>query len=193
MDPTRMSVVFNNETIGSVNMGTPNPHDIAFNSVTNGGSLKYSTPSLTQMYQGSTKEDFNTFSSITYVASLISFSETTMQMDPMTCKDATACTIRFSREYTPILHQISPQIVYNGSDISFWVDPRKAQARQDVVFQELPFYKVLVDGYGVDFEAFVDENTYLGTYTQNQIRGSMGDIAPNNASQIDFQFRVGYA
>jgi hypothetical protein len=145
------------------------------------------------MYPGSTYEMFNAFDSISYQTSLKSFSESTGQQATLSCRHLPYCTIRMSRAYTPILSQISPQVVYNGSDIAFWVDPRSAQMRQDVVFPELPFYKVLIDGYGVDFEGYLDETTRLNTYVPNQIRGFMGDIVPKNSSQIDFQFRVGYA
>jgi len=104
MDPSMISVVFENREIGNVNMGTPNPFDIAFNSVTNGGSLKYSTPAVAEMYQGATYEDFNTLDSVTYVASLLSFSESTGQTNSMACRFLNWCWIKFSRAYTPILH-----------------------------------------------------------------------------------------
>ena len=125
MDPSMISVVFENREIGNVNMGTPNPCkflvqnynyyfnrflkysyivDIAFNSVTNGGSLKYSTPAVAEMYQGATYEDFNTLDSVTYVASLLSFSESTGQTNSMACRFLNWCWIKFSRAYTPILH-----------------------------------------------------------------------------------------
>ena len=60
------------------------------------------------------------------------------------------------------------------------------------MFPELPFISVLLNGYGVDFEAFLDETTWLSTWIPNQIRGYMGDIVPSNQTEIDFQFRVGY-
>jgi len=43
-----------------------------------------------------------------------------------------------SRDYTPVMYYIQPQVVYYGSDISFYVDPKKAQ---DVITKgtEMPF------------------------------------------------------
>ena len=46
--------------------------DIAFNSHTDGGRLKYTTPSLMEIHQKD-KEVFDTFESVTYEVSLIDY------------------------------------------------------------------------------------------------------------------------
>jgi hypothetical protein len=46
--------------------------DIAFNSHTDGGKLKYSTPSLMEIHQRD-KEAFDTFETVTYEVSLIDY------------------------------------------------------------------------------------------------------------------------
>lgn len=58
---------------------------------------------------------------------------------------------------------------------------------------EFPFVEVRLDGYGVDFEGFIEETTVLPTYTKVNVRGKMGAIAANPSSDVMFRFRVGYA
>jgi hypothetical protein len=58
---------------------------------------------------------------------------------------------------------------------------------------ELPWTELRLNGYGVNFEGFVDDNTVLPTYQKVQVRGSMGAILPNSSVDVNFRFRVGYA
>jgi IPT/TIG domain len=93
-----------------------------------------------------------------------------------------------------MLYFIQPPVMYYGSEITFWVDPRSAQSKKSTVFPEFPFTEVKLNGYHVDFEGFLEEDTVLSTYTKNSIRGLMGAITPNATSaDIEFRFRVGYA
>ena len=50
-----------------------------------------------------------------------------------------------------------------------------------------------LNGYGVDFEGFIEDDTKLPTYTKVQVRGKMGGITPNSSVDVNFRFRVGYA
>jgi hypothetical protein len=50
--------------------------DLAFNSHTGGGKLKYTTPSLMEIHQRD-KEVFDTFESVTYEVSLIDYDSMT--------------------------------------------------------------------------------------------------------------------
>ena len=50
-----------------------------------------------------------------------------------------------------------------------------------------------VNGYGIDFEGFIEEDTILPGYTKSNIRGRMGAITPNASADVMFRFRVGYA
>jgi len=71
------------------------------------------------------------------------------------------CRITYSRWYTPILHYISPAVVYSDSEIAFWIDPRGAQDKKSTTLPELPWTEVRLNGYGVDFEGFIEEDTRL--------------------------------
>lgn len=75
--------------------------------------------------------------------------------------------MNISRAYTPILYYLSPPVVYSGSDVSFFIDPRLAQGKKSAVFPELPFTDVRINQFGVDFEDFIDETTVLEKYKTN--------------------------
>jgi len=62
--------------LGSNQGGPPKPSDLAFNSHTGGGKLKYTTPSLMEIHQRD-KEVFDTFESVTYEVSLIDYDSMT--------------------------------------------------------------------------------------------------------------------
>ena len=58
---------------------------------------------------------------------------------------------------------------------------------------ELPWVEVRFNGYGVEFEGFVEEDTFLVPYSKNQVRGVMGAVHPSNNTEVMFRFRTGNA
>lgn len=110
---------------------------------------------------GARYEDFNAFDTLSYQTSLMSFNDMTQELDMLNCHVLPYCVVTMSRAYTPLLYSINPQIVYKNSSVTFWIDPKQAQERRSTVFPELPFQKVLLNGYGVDFEATLDETSNM--------------------------------
>jgi hypothetical protein len=68
---------------------------------------------------------------------------------------------------TPILYNVLPQVVYNGSQIAFVIDPRNSVNHKSSIFPEFPFVEVRLDQYGVDFEGWIEENTVLSSNAKN--------------------------
>jgi hypothetical protein len=77
--------------------------------------------------------------------------------------------------------------------MAFFMDPRGAQEKKSTTLPELPWTEVHLNGYGVDFEGFIEEDTKLPTFQKVQVRGIMGAITPSNDVDVEFRFRVGYA
>jgi len=78
---------------------------------------------------GKTYEELAPFDAITYDLSLISMDDMSMEgMKYFKCQTGSSanCRIIMSRAYTPVMYYIQPQVVYYGSDISFYVDPKNA-------------------------------------------------------------------
>jgi hypothetical protein len=63
-----------------------------------------------------------------------------------------------------MLYYISPPVVYSGSPVSFWVDPRSSQEMKNPTLPEFPMVEVRFNEYGVEFEGFIEETTVLPTY-----------------------------
>ena len=117
---------------------------------------------------GKSYEDFNSFDSITYDLSLFDFTQDTQQMKTIKClPTSSACKFTVSRAFTPILFSINPPVVYPGSEIAFIVDPRAAQNKRSTTLPELPFIEARLDGYGVDFEDFIQEDDVLAPNIRN--------------------------
>ncbi len=142
---------------------------MAFNSHTDGGKLKYTTPSIMSIH-GKPLEAFGALDWVTYDLSLIDYDTHTQQVKTLKCGPLVSpanCRITIAREYTPILYYLSPPVIYSGSEIAFWLDPRNAQRMKSTTLPEFPFTEVRINGYGVDFEGFLEEDTVLPTFTKN--------------------------
>ncbi|TNV88211.1 hypothetical protein FGO68_gene8985 [Halteria grandinella] len=193
--PTSMSAIFSNANMGSNEAGPPKDQDVAFSSHTDGGKLKYSTPSLMDIH-GRPAEAFNQFTEVIYNVSLIDYDSMTQQLNGLQCGYPSPfqwCQIKYSRSYTPQLYYLMPPVIYSDSETSFWIDPRSAQNKKSTVFPEFPFTEVKLNGYHVNFEGFLEEDTVIPTYTKSNIRGYMGAVTPNKSVEVEFRYRVGYA
>jgi hypothetical protein len=58
---------------------------------------------------------------------------------------------------------------------------------------EFPWVEVRLNGYGVDFEGFIETDTVLPVNSRSNVRGRMGAITPNASVDVNVRFRVGYA
>lgn len=141
-------------------------------------------------------EAFQSFTEIPYNVSLVDYDDMTQQTNSMKCEYPSPyqwCMIKYSRAYTPQLYSMMPPVVYSGSETSFWIDPRYAQYKKSTIFPEFPFSEVKLNGYHVDFEGFLEEDTVIPMNTKSNIRGYMGAITSSASVDIEFRFRVGYA
>lgn len=103
------------------------------------------------------------------------------------------CRVTVSRSMTPIMHYLAPPVIYNGSEIAFWLDPRSAQHHRSTIKPEYPFVEVRLNGYSVEFEGYLLEDDVFSSGAKNQVIGMMGAIVPNKTVDVKFRFRVGYA
>jgi len=100
--------------------------------------------------------------------------------EELECKSENNCRIVFHRSYTPIMHYISPPVVYYDSLTSFVFDPKSTTSIiQDLRSDELPFINAKIGNDKekalVDFEFNMDYNTALQHWWYNSIVGRVGD------------------
>jgi hypothetical protein len=81
------------------------------------------------------------------------------------------CVVAMSRDYTPHLAYIVPQVLFYGSDIAFYLNPKATMNYK--VATDLPFKSVSVDQYNIAFDD-IDETTVWNAWSINQIRGVVG-------------------
>lgn len=94
--------------------------DVAFNSHTEGGKLKYTTSSIMKLH-GAPYEAFDGLESVTYDVSLIDYDDRLQTVKTLKClpDQLSKCRVTYSRAYTPILYAIQPPVLYYGEEIAF--------------------------------------------------------------------------
>lgn len=93
------------------------------------------------------------------------------------------------RAYTPILYYLNPRVVYDGSEVSFLVDPRSAQNYR--LPRDLPFVEARINNSTINFEDFHTEDDSLNAWTKNSVRGTVHEIKPSPSASVNMKFRVG--
>jgi hypothetical protein len=82
------------------------------------------------LYGGKAYEQFNPQDSFTYEVSLLNSMTSEMGgtvAQILKCPaPGTACKVTYSRGYTPVFYYLQPSVLYAGSDVAFWVDPKSA-------------------------------------------------------------------
>lgn len=93
--------------------------------MTESGMLEYTLPSFSELH-GFSVENIAHLDWLSYQTSIASYDEATSKTTILQCPGNIAgyCYVTMSRAYTPILYYISPQVVFQGSEVAFWVDPR---------------------------------------------------------------------
>jgi hypothetical protein len=70
------------------------------------------------------------------------------------------CRVIYQKAYTPVVHYISPPVVYYGSYTEVWFDPKSSTSLiSELLVDGMPFINAKVGGSLIDFEGFVDETT----------------------------------
>jgi len=125
MEPSDNVPIFTQSQLNFQGLGPALSFDNQFQSMTASGMLEYTVPSFMQLH-GLSYDQLYDLDWITYQTSVASYDETSQKTTILTCPTAQAanCFITLSRAYTPILYYLSPQVVFQGSEVAFWVDPR---------------------------------------------------------------------
>jgi hypothetical protein len=80
--------------------------------------------------------------------------------------------LRYVRSYTPVIHYISPPVVYNEGWTEVWFDPKSTTSLiESLTTDEYPFINARISGALIDFEFEVDHETVFSHWTKNRVRG----------------------
>jgi hypothetical protein len=98
-----------------------------FNSNTKDGKLQYTLPAITDLFGTSDITAFNALNSINISLSVYTISRNSdVWIWENLCTVPSNCNIIYSREFTPIVHALSPPVTYYGAEIGIVVDPKRA-------------------------------------------------------------------
>lgn len=157
--------------------------DDAFLSQPQAGFIVYRLPAVHELIQ-SPMGSLDQFKSMKF--KLMVFAVGPNGAEELECKSENNCRISFERSYTPIMHYISPPVVYYDSLTSFVFDPKSTtHVIQDLRSDELPFINAKIGNDKkkalVDFEFNMDYNTGLNHWRYNSIQGRVGDQPPSKS------------
>jgi hypothetical protein len=104
-----------------------NIEENAFKSDLSAGKLQFTTPSLSTIF-GAPFDYFNAEEFVTFTIGLIDTNPDTGATSELYCppESAANCEIVMNRLRTPFVNYINPRVLYDGTEVSFFVNPKQA-------------------------------------------------------------------
>ena len=148
--------------------------------------IVYTAPSIASLFN----TPLSSFESFDQINMQLSVQTTVMSYD-LGCVPARNCFVSYSWDYTPIIHYVTPPIVYPGMAVSVGVDPQWAP---DYKKEGQPPIDVRIDGVGLNFTETYDEESNLNKKKLNWATGTVNNDIRNSSADVTAFFRgAGYA
>ena len=167
--------------------------DDAFNSQALLGNIAYRLPSIEKLF-GMPMEQFDTFQTLTFWVEVLANHDLVEEPVRMKCKSENRCRLVYTRHYTPMLHYISPPVVYHEAYTELWFDPKSTMSLiSNLASDEMPFINARIQGSLLDFEFNVESSTWFGGWRTNRVRGQVGELPIADNHSISMQWETGKA
>jgi hypothetical protein len=141
--------------------------DDAFNSQPLLGNIAYRIPSIPNLF-GMPLEAFDQYTTLTFTVSVMANHD--LESVPLACRVESNCRLRYNRNYSPVLHYLSPPVVYNEAMVDLWFDPKNTHGLiTGLSVDEMLFINARVSGGLIDFESFVDSETWFGHWSDTRV------------------------
>lgn len=168
----------------------PLTEDDAFGSNTVAGFLSYRLPSLPTLLQVD-MEMLDQYEFMIFELRLF-VDDDLLGPQTLTCDTVSYCQIYFKKSTTPVVYEIAPPVVYYGSDVFVWFDPKSTTSLiEDLPTDEMPFINAKIGGNLIDFEFNVDFDTYFSHWQRNSVKGVVGDQQPAANHDISMLWETG--
>jgi len=129
---------------------------------------------------------------MTFTLSLIAVHEGAPQH--LNCQSSSKCKVRFHRSYTPVLHYLSPPVVYSDMLAEVNFDPKSTTSLiEGLATDEMPFINAKIAGALMDFEGNVAHDTEFSHWWENSVRGYVGDQPISRNQPITMLWETGHA
>jgi hypothetical protein len=166
--------------------------DDAFSSNTVMGMLSYRLPSPSELL-GIPDHVLHQYQSLTFTLYL-EVDDSVLGTYPLECATASKCRVKYQRQYTPVLFDLSPPVVYFDSETTLIFDPKGTTGLiQDLPSDEMHFINAKIGGALMDFEASVTFESSYSQYYRNHIKGRVGDQKPSADHSFSMLWETGNA
>jgi hypothetical protein len=134
------------------------------------------------------KENFDSYWEMTFVLSVMSNGVR------MNCPSSSKCSIKYSKNYTPIIYHLNPRVVYRDSLVDIWFDPKNVMSKiSNLDDDELPFINAKIGNALLDFEDRVSHETTIEDNRRQKVRGRVTDQPVNLTSSFSMMWETGLA
>lgn len=98
------------------------------------------------------------------------------------------------KDYTPMIHYITPRVTYYDSYTQVVFNPKNTlHLIKDLDGDEMPFINTKIGGNLIDFEFAVDSKTEYNPWTRNRARGQIGENTISKKQDITMMWETGKA
>jgi hypothetical protein len=164
-----------------------------FNSHPQLGTLAYRLPSITELFQGVPAAAFDSYHVMTFKLEVWA---DTIFPEPalLKCAVESYCTFKMVKDYTPMIHYLSPRVTYYESYTQIMFNPKNTMNLiKDLDMDEMPFINAKIGGNLVDFEMAVDSATEFRAHSMNRARGQIGENTIGKKQDITMMWETGRA
>jgi hypothetical protein len=139
-------------------------------------------------------EAFDTYHTLTFTITLLAAHDILEHPMEIKCKSTNNCKLTYHRSYTPVLHYLSPPVVYHSAYADLWFDPRSTpNLIQDIQQDRMLFINARVSKALMDFEFAVSAETTFSQWHRNRVRGQIGELPIAENHTISMQWETGKA
>ena len=158
-----------------------NAENDEFKSRSSEGKLIYSMPSISELFNGLPLEQFTDFSQVDTDISVLDIGN----MNRLACDESnkSRCKINFSWDYTPVVSQIIPPVVYKGMEMTVYLNPKKAPSYYDSTLGGSRC-EIRIDGTSNDFGFNTDGNTELRSNTMYPVASTVMTDERNSTADL---------
>lgn len=119
--------------------------------------------------------------------------EVATSTDTLQCGSDSKCELKYKRDYTPILHDVVPNQVYEGMRVDWWFDIMDVHDDAITPDDFFPMQELSIDRFNTHWEGMVDHQTRLSKYTLGKLSSIVGNQKANKNSGVVARFRSGHA
>lgn len=169
----------------------PLSEEDAFNSHGSLGHIAYRLPALDDLF-GLPMSFLDMKDEYTFVLYVYSYDQNG-RANVLRCQNQKLCKVTYKKIGTPVIQQITPQVVYFESLAQIRFDPKlTGNYITGLKDDELPFINARIGGALLDFEGFVDNESVIhANNPYNFVKGQVGELLPTLSTNVSMHWETG--